>query len=130
MTIIKRVLLAMLALAAFLAMEVVVIHYSIQYQQKWDARNLSAVQASLNFNSYENYNQLEQFLSKQCYASALAMAKFHKEDSLSSLKYGLRMANDRSLEQYIKERDSSVLTRPVDNLPLSIAIPSCVPQKR
>lgn len=130
MTIKKRILLALLALASFLAIEAVVIHYSIQFEKKWQGRNLSAVQGALDFNSYENYKQLEHLLDKQCYASALAMVRFYKEDSLSSLRYNLRAANDPGLDKYVRERDESALTGPFPNLPLPVSIPSCTPPEK
>lgn len=120
----------LLALVSFLIVEAFVIHYTIRFQKRWEARNLAAVQGALNFGNYEDYKQLEQFLNKGCYKSALVMVKFNKEDELSTLGYNLRDANDPSLEKYISDRDKTVLNGPFPSLPLSVTIPPCTAHEK
>ena len=125
MTVKKRILLILLALVSFLVFEAFVIHYTIRFQKRWEARNLAAVQGALNFGNYGNYKELEQYLNNGCYASALVMTKFYKEDALRVLGSNLHEANDPSLEKYIRDRDKTILNRPFPSLPLSVTIPPC-----
>ena len=117
--------MTLLSLVSLLIIEAVVIHYSILFGKQVEGRNLTAIQASLNFGNYEDYKWLEQLINNGCYASALVMVRFNKEDELNSLGINLRQANDPSLEKYISDRDKTVLGGPFPKLPLSVTIPPC-----
>ena len=105
-----KIIWVTLGIAASLVLAYASYRYGVQAQWSAEDRNIAAVQGSLAFTHYKMYEEIESYLTRQCYEAALTVAREFKSHQVVLLYDHLRESgNDPELVEYVRFRDPELL---------------------